>query len=212
MSAPRIALVDLGLQPDHPALAGADIAHHRFGGRGDPRHHGTRSAALLLGAAGFVTGPRPRLFVATVGPGAADRTLAQALEWAGAQGADCVALPLGQARLGPRSRAAIARLVSLEAPVFAAAGNAGARHFLEPAVLPGVLSVTATRPDGQILSYCCASPSVALRAPGYRLATGVGTPDHCSGSSVATALVARWRALGKTGVPRWSDQPSPEGP
>ncbi len=91
--------------------------------------------------------------------------VAAAIDEAGDQGAQIINLSLG----GPRS-AVIARAVEKAQKrgilVVAAAGNTGREGVGSPAVLPGVVAVSATGPTDARAPYSTYGPEVVLSAPG----------------------------------------------
>lgn len=199
-----VAVIDTGVNLDHPDLAG-QIAEHRdltgFGWSADV--HGTAVAGIIAALAGngigsYGVAPGVRLLALKacqpVRPGGVDArcwtsTLVQALDAALAADARLVNLSLG----GPPDPL-VARYVTLATSrgklLIAAAGNDGpSAKPAFPAALPEVVAVTAT--DAQDRAYRDATRGnfVDVAAPGVDIV--VPGPERSypslSGTSLATA-------------------------
>lgn len=199
----RVAVVDTGIDFEHPDLAGRVPVHESFvpGGEADFARdvHGTAVAGLLAAGAGNgvgIVGVAPEAELVALKacwsdpPGARaavcdSYTLARALDFA------LTARPrvLNLSLAGPDDPL-LARLIERAEPrgilVVAAADPSGASPF--PASLPTVLAVAA---EGE------AALGAALAAPGTALlSTGpAGAYDYFDGSSFAAAQVAGAAAL-----------------
>lgn len=71
----------------------------------------------------------------------------------------------------------------------AASGNSGGTGDTYPAAYPGVLSVTASAPNGQVASYADDGPWVKVIAPGTAPAVLNGQEWIVDGTSVSTATI-----------------------
>lgn len=169
----RVAVIDSGVDAEHPELAGRiGLAQSFVGGNaGDLQGHGTIVAGIIaaqtgndIGIAGLA--PSAELLVAKVVT--ARRTIpveaeAKAIRWAVANGARVINMSLGGLR-DPRNPTrdtysrleadAVAYAVSKGVVVVAAVGNSDQaparpwRFASYPAALPHVLGVSAIRKDG----------------------------------------------------------------
>jgi subtilisin family serine protease len=199
-STDRIVLLDSGVLPRHPALAGTSVVCRDFTGSGlgaDPGLHGTRNAAALVGRR-LVTGlvPECELYVGRVlaGSGRAkspEVSIAAGLDWARELGVGIIAMPFGRTCGSQRIQAAIRRTLGSGCRIFAAAGNRGPFDFLFPARLDGIVAVTGSAPDGSVLDWCCASQRIDILAPGLHVpAPSIDGVTTFSGSSIACVLAA----------------------
>lgn len=93
-------------------------------------------------------------------------TIAAAIEYAVASGADIINLSLGGTAPDPVLEASITNAVSQGVLVVAAAGNDGATVLNYPARYTNTLSVGGTQYDGTKASYANSGPELDLAAPG----------------------------------------------
>ncbi len=203
----RIAVVDTGIDSDHPDLAERVIARQNFvdhdetGFKRD--RHGTEVAGVIaavanngIGIVGVAPDSRLLAFKACWQPRGAGRavcnsfTLAQALEAAIVAHVDVVNLSLA----GP-SDPLLTRLVLQglsRGLLFVGAAPPPALQGGFPTEIPGVLAVEAAEEPSRVANR--------LLAPGREVLTLVpgGTYDFASGSSLATAEVSGIVALMRT--------------
>jgi hypothetical protein len=188
----RVAVVDSGVDLDHPELQGRIVAARSFvgGTPADRQGHGTFVAGLIaagvdngIGIAGLA--PEAELLVAKVVTG--ERTIpveaeARAIRWAVANGARVINMSLGGLRdpldpsrdtFSPLEASAIAYAVKRGVVVVAAVGNGDQaprlpwRFASYPAALPHVLGVAALTRDGDSPPYSNRDPVyVDVAAPG----------------------------------------------
>ena len=189
----RVAIIDSGIDADHPELHDRIAAGKSFVGddwRIDSQGHGTFVAGIIaartndgVGIAGMAFGAE--LLIAKVV--AEDRTIsleaeARAIRWAIAQGAEVINLSLGGLRdpfhpardtFSPLESAAVGYAVKNGAVVVAAVGNGDQAprqpwpFASYPAALPHVLGVSARARDGSIPSFSDRDPIFNdLAAPG----------------------------------------------
>lgn len=218
-----VAVVDTGVQADHPDLAGQvlDGADLDFSGsddlgRADAKGHGTVVAGLIAARGG---GPDHALGIA---PGAkivpvkvliqSDRgnsDLADGITWAADHGAKIINVSDG----GPDNRRvteAVRHALGKGALVIASTGNDGAA-VVSPASLPGVLAVGATDRTGALAPFSARGPQVVLVAPGTDIVStfnrgtdgkpgGYNVP--ATGTSFSAPIVAGAAALVWSKYPR----------
>lgn len=186
-----IAIVDTGIDLDHPDLAGRLVPGIDLvdgdGVPDDPNGHGTHVAGIAAAATGNGVGiaggaPGARLMPVRVldeaGGDDDDGTITEGIRWAAEQGADVINLSLGEEGLGDRlSRGgalnAAIRAASAEgAVVVAAAGNEGQRERAYRVGVP-VLVVGAVGEDGTIAGFSNTGDARAVVAPGEAIQSTV---------------------------------------
>lgn len=203
----RIALLDSGLDWQHPQLRHVKIKARDFTGQGrlaDATGHGTQMATLLVGqtcgqsAFGLVP-DATLLFGKVLRASPSPKTeyyIAQGIHWAVEQRADILVLPLGRSRPSGVIRRAIQRAIVAGVQIFAAAGNVGSHRVLFPASLPGVVAVTGADLSGQVLAGCAEGDAVNAIALGQiPFPTASATDALLVGSSPATVIAAAIAAL-----------------
>jgi len=202
-----VAIIDTGLDPQHPDLLGRTAASRDFAGHtaeAGTERHGTEVAGIIaasanngIGIVGVAPGVRLLPLRACWGGGAGQTarcnsfTLARALAAALAEAPDVINLSLA----GPRDTLLEKLLMQALARGIVVVGALppGGHRDGFPAAVPGVLAV-ASAEDG------VTTPGV-LAAPGRRVLTLApgGGYDYASGSSMAaahvTGVVALLRAL-----------------
>jgi subtilisin family serine protease len=199
-----VAVIDSGVEANHPDLAGSVAETFDAIPAGAPHKHGTAIAGLiaahrkLLGAA-----PGARILaVRAFDPkeaGAEGTTfnILKGIDWAAARGANVINISFA----GPPDPA-IRR--SLEAArrkgivLIAAAGNAGANSPpLYPAADPNVIAVTSTDANDKLFEQASRGRHIALAAPGTQILVAI--PDNGyemrSGTSYSAAEVSGIVAL-----------------
>ncbi|MBT9288083.1 S8 family serine peptidase [Prosthecodimorpha staleyi] len=169
----RIALLDTGIDPTHPDLAGKIDAWEEFDERGDPvpgskpydsDRHGTHCAGIMVGgnANGRWIGvaPEARIAAALVLNGERGGTHAQILagmEWAINQKVDVINMSLGGLMWGPdvpsTYTSAIMNALRVGIPVVTAIGNEG--------------SQTSGSPGNDILAFAVGATDFLNRAAGF---------------------------------------------
>jgi hypothetical protein len=212
--APRIGMVDTGVDLGTPALRGARVTvlSTRSKGRAAAGNaHGTAVVALMAGAA---DGPAPGLlpqaeiiavdaFHRTGGEETADAyDVVRALDRLAGYDVDVINLSLagpGNAVLAEAITAMAARGVVL----VAAAGNAGPRAPPQfPAAYRDVIAVTAADARGSAYRQATGGPHIAFAAPGVKLWTAAGKAGRLrSGTSYAVPFVTAALAVLRLGPP-----------
>jgi subtilisin family serine protease len=222
----RVALIDTGLDANHPAIQGKITEKKDLTGQGfSPDIHATLLAGII--AAGTtrdtsVWGIAPQSEILAIkacqprSPQAIQAqcwslTLAQGMDYAVQRNADIINLSLS----GPTGveDKLITRLVDQAVGrgivVIAAAGNSGPHgQPAFPAVLPNVIAVTAVDSKEQLYSSATRGDFIDLSAPGVEIiSTGPGGKLLvASGTSLAAAFVTGTAALVLQQQPRISPQ------
>ena len=215
----RVAVIDTGIDDDHPDLAGMVLAGADFSGIGTPDgtepvglggFHGTMVSSLIAGqgrTTGGVIGIAPgvELLAISVGLGVGgadtDAQVAQAIIWAVDNGANVINLSLSRnSERWPASwDDAFLYAFENDVVIVAASGNREAQTgATAPATIPGVLSVTAVDRNGNVNSTAGASGiGVAVAAPGIDMLGSFpgGEIKSWKGSSAAAPIVTGMVAL-----------------
>ncbi len=181
----KVAIVDTGIDPDHPDFAGRIVAGASFvdGDYRDENGHGTHVAGIVAGSGAASGGryrgvaPEASVYVARVldrdGSGAMSGVMA-GVEWAVDQGVQVINLSLGgagssdgQDALSLTCNAAVARGIV----VCVAAGNAGpgSRTIGAPGAAADVITVGAVDRQDQVARFSARGPT----------ADGRPKPDIC---------------------------------
>jgi hypothetical protein len=200
----RVAVVDTGVDVTHPDLQGRILAAQNFVDRGEKSFtrdvHGTAVAGVVAASAGNgagIAGVAPGALLLALkacwpsgdDPAAAEcdsYTLAKALDWGLAEGAQVLNLSL----TGPRDPLLVRLLdAALDRGVAVVAAADEPPAF--PATHPGVIAVRAAGPGVE------AASGGTLAAPGIDILTTVpgGGYEFLSGSSMAAAHVSGVVAL-----------------
>lgn len=172
-----IAVVDSGVQDDHPELAGAAIPGYDFvedrPGAVPVDGHGTAVAGAAaarggngIGGVGSCPGCSVLPLQVVGRDGIARNTdIAEAIDYAVDHGAAVVNVSLIGPNSPQRLRDSIIRARAAGVLVVAAAGNDGNERPLFPAAFEEATSVAAMAPTGELASYSSRGPWVDLAAP-----------------------------------------------
>jgi subtilisin family serine protease len=206
-----IAVIDTGVNPAHPDLAGVTfVAGYDFvNGDSTPEDdhgHGTAAIGVIsaqhnsIGTAGVC--PRCRIMplksMDAQGSGS-HNAIASAIHHAVDHGADIINLSLGSEASTSTLQTAVRRAQAAGILVVAAAGNAGVTTPFYPAAYPEALGVAASDAGDGRYSWSNYGSWVSVAAPGCNLTPGyapktntLGYTDFCGTSSAApvTAGVA----------------------
>ena len=200
-----VAVIDSGVDVNHPELAGAIAeTYDTLAQPLTPHKHGTAIAGLIA-AHGKLMGAAPGAHILAIrafnptdkGADGTTFNILKGLDWAAAHDARVINMSFA----GPADPA-IHR--SLEAAhkkgivLVAAAGNAGAKSPpLYPAADPNVIAVTATDADDKLFEQSNRGPHIAVAAPGAQIlvATPDGAYEVSSGTSYSAAEVSGIVAL-----------------
>ena len=215
----RVAVIDTGVDDEHPDLAGIVIGGADFSGIGTPDgtqpvgpggFHGTMVSSLIAGQgriSGGVIGIAPgvELLAGSVGLGVdgadTDAQVAQAIIWSVDNGASVINLSLSRnSERWPASwDEAFLYAFESDVVIVAASGNREAQSYATaPATIPGVLSVTAVDKAGNVNSSAGAGGiGVAVAAPGIDMLGSFpgGEIETWEGSSAAAPIVTGLVAL-----------------
>ncbi len=205
----RIAVLDTGIDPDHPDLEGAIEQTRDFTGEGieDLNGHGTHCAGIIAArknAIGFIgAAPKASLLVGKVLRNAGGGTLdavAAAVDWAVEERVDIISMSLGAEAGSPELFEAIHLALAKGAIVICAAGNSGAlftNSIGYPGRYGGVITVAAHDQHGQPSGFSSRGAQIDFMAPGQDVWSTFrqGGYAKLSGTSMATPFVAGLAAL-----------------
>lgn len=208
-SSVTIAVVDTGVQYDHPDLAGnfgSDPGYDFVDDDSDPypdapadEYHGTHVAGIAGGPTDNGTGTAGISNSSLINGRALDETgrgstadIADAVEWAADQGADVINLSLGGGGYTSTMKNAVSYATNQGSLVVAAAGNNGTGSVGYPAAYSECVAVSALDPDESLASYSQYGDEIELAAPGTNVLATLPTDDYgeLSGTSMATPVVA----------------------
>ncbi|MDL2342989.1 S8 family serine peptidase [Deinococcus sp. MIMF12] len=197
------AVLDTGVDADHPDLAGRLKATVDLTGQNSPDTdtygHGTTSVGLIaaatnnrLGLAGITWEGQTALSVRVFDRqgSASTSTLVQALQYATQQGARVINLSLGLPE-DPGDAALDAALAEAgrTAVLVAAAGNTNGTGVYYPASHPAVLAVGAVGPDPGALACYSARPTAQFPRALDLVAPGGAGSTLCAGTSASDDLL-----------------------
>jgi subtilisin family serine protease len=202
-----IAIVDSGVDPHHPDLAGKLVAgyntHDNTTNAADQYGHGTKMAGVAaarsnngVGIAGVAGGAAIMPVRVTSRAGrATSASIAKGIIWAVDHGARVINLSLGGVVGNAAIRAAAEYAFNRGALVLAPSGNCGCAEA--QAETPFILVVSATDETDSVTHFSTTGPFVKLSAPGANIVTTAmyGLYLSESGTSVASAIVAGVAAL-----------------
>ncbi|MGY1735222.1 S8 family serine peptidase [Geodermatophilus sp. SYSU D00684] len=200
-----VAVLDTGVDPGHPDLAGALVpGTDTVGGPLDP-WHGTGVAGVIAARADNGTGsagmaPEARIMpvrVCNATDGCPSAAIARGILWAVDHGADVVNMSLSGAGWSDVTAVAIRYALDHDVVLVASTGNDGlnGNPVMYPAANEGVIAVSATTPAGAPADWAVhgwqadvatVGESVLLTMPGGGFASGSGT--SFSGPAVAGAV------------------------
>lgn len=203
-----IAIVDTGIDPTHPDLAGKVVAGWDFVNddpyADDDNGHGTHVAGIAgassnngVGIAGVAqrSALMPIKVLDASGSGLLS-DVASGIVWAVDRGANVISLSLGSSSDSQTLRDAVAYATSNGAVVVAAAGNAGSNVATYPAAIPEVLSVGSVSSSDGRSAFSNYGSWVDVAAPGESiLSTVPGGYEYWSGTSMACPQVSGIAAL-----------------
>jgi subtilisin family serine protease len=192
VAAPRIGLIDSGVDGAHPVLSGVTIVRQGCGGALFPAAHGTAVASLLVGQGenfeSVIPGATLHASDIFCGHGGASLSLlAIALDWMAREKVPVVNISL----VGAKSVLLTALVRAMSSRGFllvAAVGNDGpTAPPLYPAAYPDVVGVTGVDGNRRVLPEACRGEQVDFAAAGadFEAAAVGGGFDEMRGTSFA---------------------------
>jgi subtilisin len=209
-----VAILDTGIDNDHPDLKGNIAGGVNFAGTGlkdgstnpsywnDGYGHGTHCAGIVaavnngIGVVGVA--PGVRLWAVKVlsdnGSGYTSDVI-QGLEWCAAKGIKVASMSLGGTTGSDSLKNACNATYSAGVLLVAAAGNGGGVNY--PAAYDSVIAVSATNESDVIASFSSYGPKIELAAPGVNIYSTFNDGGYklASGTSMACPHVAGVAAL-----------------
>ena len=194
--APRIGLIDSGVDGSHPVLAGASIVRHGCDNAVFAAEHGTAVASLLVGRGDGFTSvlPGATLYASDIfcGHGGGSLSLlAIALDWMAREKIAVVNISLVGAK-SPLLTGLVRAMTSRGFLLVAAVGNDGpSAPPLFPAAYPEVVGVTGVDANRKVLPEACRGEQVDFAAQGSNVvaAAAGGGFGEIRGTSFATPIV-----------------------
>ncbi len=177
----KVAVLDSGVDGDHPSLVDAklsliDLVGGSHGPDGAYLGHGTAIASLIAGTVDGSLGLAPEAEILSIrvldGEGSGDAfTVARGIVEAADRGADVINLSLGSDTESQVLQNAVAYAREKGALVVAAVGNDGTRGVTFPARYEGVVGVTSVDAKGRQSSFANYGEEVDIAAPGVDVYT-----------------------------------------
>lgn len=200
-----VAVIDSGVDANHPELAGAVAeTYDALSAPLTPHKHGTAIAGLIA-AHGKLMGAAPDARILAIrafdaaGASAEGTTFSilKSLDWAAANGARVINMSFA-GPADPAVRRSLAAAHKKGIVLIAAAGNAGPKSPpLYPAADPNVIAVTATDADDKLFEQANRGRHIAVAAPGAQILVAIpdGGYEVSSGTSYSAAEVSGIAAL-----------------
>jgi len=188
----KVAVIDSGVGA-HPSLDETRITHIDLLKDGSEMNgHGTAMASLIAGNDPNVGGVAPSAELldirVTDSQGESNTALlASGIVKAADLGARVINISLGSAGYSPVLAEAVQYAQSRNAIVVAAAGNEQQTALLQPAGLPGVLSVGAVDANGNQAWFSNSGGTLTLAAPGVGIVSGYSKGQLVIGSGTSQA-------------------------
>jgi len=196
----KIAVIDSGIDLQHPELAGAVVdTFDALGSKEGPHSHGTAVAGVIV-SHGRLMGSAPAARILAVrafgaaanGAEGSSFAILRGLDYAAAQRAQIVNMSFA----GPKDaliERAIAALAAKGIMLVAAAGNAGPKSPpLYPAAYAPVIAVSATDAQDKLLAASNRGAYIAISAPGADIFVPVPGNKYqlSSGTSLSAAYIS----------------------
>ncbi len=205
----KVAVLDTGIDVDHPDLAAAIVDTKDFTGDGieDTNGHGTHCAGVVgarLNDVGFVgVAPKAKLLIGKVlgkGGRGSFEWIARGIEWAVAKGAHIISMSLGGQVSTNRLFTAVHEALSKGRCVVCAAGNEGSlfqNSIGYPGRYGGVITVASHDENGNPSGFSSRGGEVDFMSPGSNIWSTYKNGGYAtlSGTSMATPFVAGLAAL-----------------
>lgn len=219
-----VAVVDTGVQYDHPDLSanfGSDKGYDFVDNDSDPypdvpqdEYHGTHvsgcAAAVVDNGAGVAGQGNSSLINGRAldesGSGSTS-DIADAVEWAADQGADIINMSLGGGGYTSTMKNAVSYAQNNGSLVICAAGNDGTNSVSYPAAYSECVAVSAVDSNENLASFSNYGSEIELTAPGVGVLSTTtetrGSYEKLSGTSMATPVtsgvagltLAKWSSL-----------------
>jgi subtilisin family serine protease len=201
----RVAVIDSGIDPEQPELAGALIgSFDTLKSPFTPHSHGTAIAALIAAHSRLMgSAPEARILVVRAfdptGSGAEATTfnMVRGLDWSVAQNGRIITMSFA-GPADPMLHRALEAANKKGVVLIAAAGNAGEKSPpLYPAAEPSVIAVTATDASDNLFKGSNRGRHIAVAAPGVDVLIAVpnGGYEISTGTSYSSAEVSGIAAL-----------------
>jgi len=195
----KVAILDSGVDPAHPMLAGVPIKQKNFlssPGVAD-NSHGTAIASVIAANQASYVGVAPASEILSYRvidqSGRTDSyTVASAIVSAVQDGADVINLSLGGEEGSEVLRQAISYASVHGVSVVAAVGNEGLGLVNFPAAYDGVIGVTSVGTSGRVSNFSNFGEGVDLAAPGVGVLTAWESSKmgNFTGTSISAAIVS----------------------
>ena len=205
----RVAVLDTGIDTDHPDLSGQIVSTKDFTGEGieDVNGHGTHCAGIIaakLNDVGFIgVAPKTELIIGKVlandGSGSYD-WISDGVLWAFEEGADVISMSLGGPDSTPELFNSIHHVLAQGGKIICAAGNDGSLYTNNvgyPGKYGGVITVASHDYNGNPSGFSSRGGELDFMAPGDGIWSTYtnGGYRQLSGTSMATPYVAGLAAL-----------------
>lgn len=206
-SAVTVAVVDSGVQANHPDLAGRVLAGYDFvnndSDASDDNGHGTGVAGVAAAQGNDGTGVAGAAWNVAILPvktmnssgSGSYSAIANGITYAADRGAKIINLSLGGTASSSTLQSAVSYAWNKGSLLVAAAGNNASSSTVYPAAYPNVVAVSATTSSDTLASFSSYGSFVDLSAPGQDITmpwinSGYVTISGTSFSSPLTAGVA----------------------
>lgn len=214
-----VAVIDTGVQSDHPDLQGRLVEGKNFIDPSKPPEddvgHGTHVAGIIAaqvnnneGVAGLTwyTKIMPIKVLDSSGAGSA-YAVSEGIIWAADHGADVINMSLGNYASAQFLRDAIQYAYNKGVVIVAASGNDNTERPGYPAAYPEVLAVSATDPGSGKAEYSNYGDYIDVVAPGTSIASTYPGSRYAalSGTSMASPHVAALASLVRAANPQLSN-------
>ena len=208
-SAVTVAVVDSGVQANHPDLVGRVLAGYDFVNNdadpSDDNGHGTAVAGVAaakgndgIGTAGaaWSVAILPVKTMNSTGSGSYS-AIANGITYSADRGAKIINLSLGGTSSSSTLQSAVSYAWNKGSVLIAAAGNNGTSTTVYPAAYPNVVAVSATTSADTLASFSSYGSFVDLSAPGQDITTTWINSSYVtiSGTSFSSPLTAGVAAL-----------------
>jgi major intracellular serine protease len=205
----KVAVLDTGIDVDHPDLAAAIMDTKDFTGDGieDTNGHGTHTAGIIgarLNDVGFVgVAPKTKLLIGKVlgrGGRGSFEWIARGIAWAVSRGAHIISMSLGGRSSTHRMFVAVHEALVKGRCVITAAGNEGSlfqNSIGYPGRYGGVITVASHDENGNPSGFSSRGGEVDFMAPGSNIWSTYKNGGYAtlSGTSMATPFVSGQIAL-----------------